>query len=344
MSRSEDLFGRIQSDGPAAIDELIANRTSEELFLDFKRSSDNGAGLRLSDTDLKNLAKSISGFGNSSGGLLIWGVDCSPDAGGADIARAKVPLVDAARFRAWLENAVSGRTTPPHQGVEHHTVLCGDGAGGFVATHIPQSNHAPHQTVGNQQYYIRAGSSFVAAPHAVLAGMFGRRPLPNAYHNYAIPPAQWADGRIVLNLGFMMHNEGPGIAEDLFATMDVKSLYGSNCRLKIEGVDTTDWRYNWSFGRYLSIISKGGLKLPPGGFVQPFIIACSFAPPFDRPLLIDGYAGASAGPRHPIRMERDPADAAAAFEEFRVEVAAGELPTAKGTAYTARIMGMPDDH
>ena len=48
--------------GEQAIDGFILERQSEELFLDFKRSSDNGAGDRLSDRDRDNLAKAISGF------------------------------------------------------------------------------------------------------------------------------------------------------------------------------------------------------------------------------------------------------------------------------------------
>ena len=69
---------RISSIGEAAIEGLIAERQSEELFVDFKRSSDNGTGARLSDADRGNFAKAISGFGNSEG-IVVWGVDCRPN-------------------------------------------------------------------------------------------------------------------------------------------------------------------------------------------------------------------------------------------------------------------------
>ncbi len=98
MGRAEDLADRLRADGVSAIDALIDDRASEELFLDFKRSSDEGGGTKLSTTDRKNLAKAISGFGNSEGGVIVWGVDCSARADEGDVARAKVPLQDARRF------------------------------------------------------------------------------------------------------------------------------------------------------------------------------------------------------------------------------------------------------
>src|ERR1022692_4832237 len=73
MGRAEDLFALITDRGEPAIDEFIAEWQSEELFLDFKRSASNGAGRRLTDHDRDNLGRAISGFGNSEGGLIVWG-------------------------------------------------------------------------------------------------------------------------------------------------------------------------------------------------------------------------------------------------------------------------------
>src|SRR5690242_12152620 len=102
MGRAEDLSARLSSGGEAAIDELIQERQSEELFLDFKRSSDNGSGTRLSDTDRGNLARAISGFGNSEGGVVVWGVDCRPDQEIGDVA-----VADASRVGSKMQFQVS---------------------------------------------------------------------------------------------------------------------------------------------------------------------------------------------------------------------------------------------
>ena len=108
IERGRELYERIVRDGAQSIDELIQARESEAYFVDFKRSSDNGAGPKLSATDRSNLAKAISGFGNSEGGVVVWGVECSDSLGQGDVAQAKIPLQNAAAFRARLEGAVSG--------------------------------------------------------------------------------------------------------------------------------------------------------------------------------------------------------------------------------------------
>jgi hypothetical protein len=100
MGRAEDLFERISVGGEAAIDQMIGDRQSEELFLDFKRSADHGAGTRLHVNDRNNLAKAISGFGNSEGGVIVWGVDCRDIAGTGDVARAKHALGAQVRLAA----------------------------------------------------------------------------------------------------------------------------------------------------------------------------------------------------------------------------------------------------
>ena len=191
VGRAEDIFEKIKKAGEQAIDEFIIDRKSEELFLEFKRSSDNGSWSKLSDLDREHLAKAISGFGNSEGGVIVWGIDCSKDKDHADVAHAKYPIQNVKRFVSWLEGIVSGCTVPPHTKVQHQDIILdGKTGNGFVVTLIPKSNHAPHQVVGKYHYYIRAGSNFVHTPHAVLAGMFGRRPQPDVYHNYSVLPAE----------------------------------------------------------------------------------------------------------------------------------------------------------
>lgn len=144
MDRCREIFERIIAGGKQAIEDFIADRKAEELFLDFKRSSNNGATPRLSDTDRKNLAKAISGFGNSEGGVVVWGVDCSRDVDGADVAREEFPLENPQRFASLLQGVISGCTVPPHSGVENDVIEAGAGKG-FVITLIPKSDFAPHQ-------------------------------------------------------------------------------------------------------------------------------------------------------------------------------------------------------
>lgn len=319
MGRAEDLFKKIEHEGEAAIDELIATRKSEELFLDFKRSSNNGSAQRLSDTDRNNFAKAISGFGNSEGGVIVWGIDCSRDTVGADVARFKVPITDAARYTSWLEGVVSGCTVPPHQGVRSFPIVAGTSTDGYVATLIPKSNHAPHQVVGRLQYYIRAGSNFVPAPHAVLAGMFGRRPQPSVFHMYSVvyPTILPDNPRIIkADLGLQLVNAGPGIASDLFMTIRVSSIPGSNCDLFVEPTNREDW-IAWSFLKVeFSAISKNHIRLPPDTRIHPFVLSLRLAPPFSRKLKIQGLCGCGQSPSFSFRLENEPALIEKLYNDF----------------------------
>ena len=180
MSRAEDIFEKLIYFGEDAIDEFIVNRQTEELFMDFKQAVSDGKNMRsLHQNDRRNLAKAISAFGNSEGGVLVWGVECARDLELGDVAQAKVKVKNVHRFLSWLENAISGCTIPSHNKVRNHIICCDKNGDGILATYIPKSEIAPLMTTTGSQIYIRSGSNNVPAPYAVIAGMFGKRPQPN---------------------------------------------------------------------------------------------------------------------------------------------------------------------
>src|SRR5690349_18712751 len=132
MNRARDLFNRFKTEGEAAIDSFISARKSEELFMDFKVSANNGSGARLHGSDRAALAKGISGFGNSEGGVLVWGVRCKRDKALGDVPVEKVPIENPARFVSWLEGEVSGCTVPPHNLVQHLSLSHASATAGFA--------------------------------------------------------------------------------------------------------------------------------------------------------------------------------------------------------------------
>ena len=67
----------------ADIANFIANGQEEHLQLDFKTVT--GPALNARD-DRKNLAVAMSGFANSSGGLIVWGVVARKNEAGIDCA------------------------------------------------------------------------------------------------------------------------------------------------------------------------------------------------------------------------------------------------------------------
>ena len=294
MERAKELFEKIKSEGKSAIEEFIFTHKAEELFLDFKRSADNGNGQRLHQNDRNNLAKAISGFGNSEGGVVIWGVDCSKDFNGSDVAKAEYPITSVKRFVSWLEGTISGCTIPPHTGVQNHPIEIDSKGNGFVVTYIPKSEHAPHQEIQSRRYFIRAGSDFIPTPHDVLAGMFGKRPQPNIKRNYMVYPIKVDGERVRIHVGFHICNDGPGIAESLFASVLPLSIGGPNCSFQFFPLHRS-FRFFESHNCF-SIMGGIGVRLPPGGWLEVTQMILDLKPPFTKQLKIEGTFGCGNAP------------------------------------------------
>ena len=189
----------------AAIDDFITGLQEENISLDFKRI--NRADLSHTD-DKKNLAKALSGFANSSGGIIVWGVDARKNADGIDCAAAKVEINPIALFVARL-NEMTGRAVSPVLDGVIHKAIASTGDSGFAVTYVPESDSGPHMAkLGEERYYKRIGDSFYRMEHFDLEDMFGRRKGPK------LVLSTWLTGErpnITIYLG--IKNEGRGTAK-----------------------------------------------------------------------------------------------------------------------------------
>jgi hypothetical protein len=169
----EELFASLSVE---VVDRLIEQRQEEDLSLDFKTAA--GPELRSSD-DKKNLAQVLSGFANSAGGIVIWGVSTQKDPAGQDVATARKLISSVAAFRNRLEEATPLSVTPAVAGVRHRAFEVADGSG-FAATYVPESDIGPHMALaGHDRYFKRAGDRFYRMAHYDIADMFGRRQRPS---------------------------------------------------------------------------------------------------------------------------------------------------------------------
>jgi hypothetical protein len=341
MDRSLELFERIKEQGELSINDFIEARASEELFLDFKRSANNGDSRRLHQTDRNNLAKAISGFGNSSGGIIVWGVDCSEDHDGADVAKCKVPIQNVERFLSNLQGVVSGCTIPVHNAVEHFAVPIGDGEEGFVVTYIPSSLNSPHQAINGLRYYIRAGSDFLPAPHQVLAGMFGRRPQPRIYQMFSTSRLMHQGRKLVFECGFTFTNDGPGIARDLFLTALTTETFGENCRASWAFLGESNWSSTLGYGIQFSLISNESIRLPPKAFRTPIKLRLEIEPPFTEGLKIKCNMGCSESPTTNFDIENSAEEITQIYHSYFAHLAEGDLSDPLLFELARRLLNAP---
>jgi len=337
MSRALDIYKKIKKEGEKAIDEFILTQQSEELFLDFKRSAVDGDSTVLDSRDRKNLAKAISGFGNSEGGVIIWGIECKRGVDGADLPKTKYPIKNTKRFVSFLESTISGCTVPPHSTVQNYAVLKKNGDG-FVSTLILKSDDSPLQDVVEKRYYIRAGSSFEPIPHDLLAGMFGKRPQPKVFTIFLYSTPEIVEDSITVTIGFTLHNGGKVLASDLFLSIWVMSGPGKNTTIGFEPDDTNFQGY-WSLGRNYSVVSKLGFRLPPASQVQPVVLEATFTPPFTDELKINITCGCEGGMLYKSTLKNSSKNIKKVFDEIMKKNTKGELTKEELRKAAVRLVG-----
>jgi len=247
-------------------------------------------------------------------------------------------MTDAKKFESWLNGAISGCTIPAHNQVVNHSVVMGNGTQGFVVTHIPKSNNAPHQVVGKSQYYIRAGSDFVPAPHAVLAGMFGRRPQPSMKMDLLFSPLQIYDGVVTIDFGFIVHNGGPGIAEDIFFDLMMISQPGSNCQMSFGNPNTSQWQANFVFERQMWLISAPDIRMPPGARLMPITMKIILKGPFAEALELEGRFGCRNWPSTKFRIVCSKDEVNSLFDQILKANVSGELTEKFETNWVSRLL------
>lgn len=355
MSRAEDIFQKLIYFGEEAIDEFIMNMQTEELFLDFKRADSLGKnGNSLHKDDRRNLAKCISGFGNSEGGVVVWGVECSRNIEIGDVAKAKVKVQNVHRFLSWLENAISGCTIPSHSKVRNHIVSVDENGDGFVATYIPKSEMAPLMTTVGNVFYIRSGSNNVPAPYSVLAGMFGRRPqaeidlvitdkklevLDNSEADILYPSSIDCPPEKYMKVSFVIrgHNQSNVIARELYLSCTTDSDGGEYNKVRFLNYNQMDTIAGVE--GQLNIITRPELRVPPRSTVRFANVEIILSPYVEDDFLIDGVIGADGtAPRNfriyipknklrsfVARAMREDADTILLLNEFFGEFVTGDL-------------------
>jgi hypothetical protein len=154
------------------IETFIKEGKEENLQLDFKEI--NRPDLTHKD-DKKNLAKALSGFANSSGGIIVWGVKAKKNQDGIDCAQEKAIIENIPLFVSKLNEFTGISVNPIVDGVLHKPIVVNE-KNGFAITYIPESESGPHMAkFSEDRYYKRSGDSFYKMEHIDLEDMFGRR-------------------------------------------------------------------------------------------------------------------------------------------------------------------------
>lgn len=199
----------------------------ERLHIDFKEKHDR-RDAKLADDDRKNLAKGVSGFANSSGGVIVWGLK--------DKSLSPKPIAEVPIFVSSLLQLASQITDPIVPGIDGDWIpsVTQKDQGGFGLIFVPESPLPPHRVILNQDevkqhYFVRTGDSFVVASHTMLEDMFGRRPKPQLLlSTRVIQSAEQSSGKYQIPIILGIENKGRASAKAPFLSLNVHPPYQIN--------------------------------------------------------------------------------------------------------------------
>lgn len=241
---------------------MVADQEMEAVDLDFKQIEDRNAA-QLSDSDLGNIAKAMSAFGNVEGGVLLLGIQTSrAERDQPDRAAATQPLAAALQVYAHLDRLAAALTEPQVPGFD---VLFipepGSTTSGVLALYVPQSDAGPFRAArgpASGRYYQRTATNSVIMPHSILAALFGRQPPPVLRFelNY---------NAFVGCINLWMLNVGRGVADDVLVRVSVREADNSTLAHEVHrGPFWNSWA-NAIVGTrgYDHLISRGPLPIYP---------------------------------------------------------------------------------
>ncbi|QQR58078.1 MAG: ATP-binding protein [Candidatus Melainabacteria bacterium] len=199
-----------KDDAILQVNEMVGKEFENHL-LDFKemRTDSNGD---LADSDRTTYSIALSGFGNSDGGVIVWGVECKPTSkDGRDVVQSLKPVKPLSKIIYALRRLEPSMTSPAISGIEHTEVEQIKGSdSGFIATYVPKVEALPVMAMGKdtQRMYYRGSHSFSYMPHWMVADRFSRRPQPKLEMDWFVQE-EYPDG---VKLQIVTKNIGRGIA------------------------------------------------------------------------------------------------------------------------------------
>jgi len=215
------LHERFEALDLAAIDVFLTDRQEEHIHLDFKTTNP-----QLGRDDRKNLAEAISGFSNSEGGLIVWGVEARQNQEGVDCACEKREISPLSLFVSKLNQYTGDATTPIVEGVQHKKIVATNDSG-FSVTLVPPSDGGPHMAkLGVDRYMKRSGSQFLKMEHFEVNDMFGRRKRPILLLGWrATITTQIGNGDVHFRVVLGVENSGRGSATAPFLSLRIRPPY-----------------------------------------------------------------------------------------------------------------------
>lgn len=174
---SDSAFEIYKSLSYGRIDEMIADGEEESLHLECKAPSVP----RLDKGQQFDLARALSGFSNTAGGIVLWGVSTTqkkhPD---TDVLTQIEPIGNCRKLERDILATIPTLTTPPVLDCQSKPLFKQTrDTRGLIATYVPKATGDPVQSAKDNLFYFRAGDRFEKAPYEIIRRLFAATQSPD---------------------------------------------------------------------------------------------------------------------------------------------------------------------
>jgi hypothetical protein len=206
----------------ADLQKLINEGESESVFLECKSPTTPS----LSSDLRKTLARTISGFSNTNGGVIIWGVSTTKKFhSGLDVITQVEPIGNCIKFQREIENRISTLTTPPIHNYENKIIKKKPkDTRGVIITFIPKFSGDPIQSVEDDHFYFRSGDEFIKTPYEMLKRLFAATESPDLYLSFESSIMK-RDESGTYNIPMILSNNSSAIAEKIKLFVVIDNIY-----------------------------------------------------------------------------------------------------------------------
>lgn len=199
---------------------LIDNGETEGLHLECKSPLHPSL-----NRDMKiKLAKALSGFSNTAGGVMLWGVATTPHSHSKlDVISQLEPIGNCATFEKQVKAAIPALTTPSV--LKYQTKIIKrrkTDTKGVIAAYIPFASGDPLLNNIDNVFYFRSSDEFVPAPYELVKRLFAVTDVPDVYPMFTEKLVKLeSDGS--WSIPIIVKNRSTAFAEDVDVSVTINN-------------------------------------------------------------------------------------------------------------------------
>lgn len=201
------------------VEGLIADGETEGQYLECKGSPDQPS----LNKDLKNkLAKTISAFSNTGGGILLWGVSTTRhNSSGSDVLSQVEEIAFIKKFVKQINLAAATLIEPQIISCKSKPILRKNtDTKGIAITFVPPTPGDPVRSTIDQEFYLRVGDKSNKMPYETIRKMFAGTASPDLYAVFNHPLVE-LQGDESWKIPIILSNNSSAVARDVEVSVTI---------------------------------------------------------------------------------------------------------------------------